>query len=30
VLKKVRSAAFVDPFVSRTCADRDGDRDSSR
>jgi hypothetical protein len=30
MLKKVRSAAFVGLFVTRSCTDRDGDRDGPR
>jgi hypothetical protein len=30
MLKKVCRSAFIDPFVTRACTDRDGDRDGSR
>jgi hypothetical protein len=30
MLKKVRSAALVGSFVTRSCTDRDGDRDGPR
>jgi len=29
MLKKMRSAAFVGSFVTRSCTDRNGDRDGS-
>jgi hypothetical protein len=30
MLKKVCRSAFVDPFVTGACTDRNGDRDGSR
>jgi len=30
MLKKMRSAAFAGSFVTRSCTDRNGDRDGAR